>query len=217
MTRTDTFVVGALVLVLALIAALVGVPALLPAATTTALPSTGIDLPVARPYREGVVGHPVSVSPLTARTQADRDLVAPRLLGLVRNGPSGTIVPDLAERWSVDASGAVWTFDLRRDADAGTTARPVTAEDVAFTIRTLQDAAYHGSGGRVVERGLGRAPTARRGSCSPWPRRSAASSRRPPSRSRRPTSSRTSRSGPGRRPVRAAAGRLGAIRGGPAG
>jgi peptide/nickel transport system substrate-binding protein len=129
--------------VLAIIAALVGVPSLLPAATTTALPSAGIDLPVARPYREGVVGHPVSVSPLTARTQADRDLVALVFSGLVRNGPSGTIVPDLAERWSVDESGAVWTFDLRRDAkwhDGQT----VTSEDVVFTIRTLQDAAYHG-------------------------------------------------------------------------
>ena len=77
--------------------------------------------PSTRPYREGVLGHPISVSPFSARTQADRDLVSLVFSGLVRNGPSGTLVPDLAERWTVDPSGVVWTFQLRDDA-AGTTA-----------------------------------------------------------------------------------------------
>src|SRR5436190_15131345 len=102
MTRTDTFVIGALVVLLALIASLVGVPSLVPAASTTALPSASLPVPEPRAYREGVLGHPSSVSPLTARTQLDRDLVALVFSGLVRNGPSGTVVPDLAERWSVD-------------------------------------------------------------------------------------------------------------------
>ena len=96
-----------------------------------------------RSYREGVLGHPVSVSPFSARTQADRDLVALVFSGLVRNGPSGTLVPDLAERWSVDPSGFVWTFQLRDDA-VWHDGEPVTAEDVAYTIRVLQDPAYHG-------------------------------------------------------------------------
>ena len=92
---------------------------------------------------EGVVGAPSSVSPLTAKTQADRDLVALLFAGLVRNGPGGTLVPDLAERWSVDASGKTWTVDLREDArwHDGT---PVTPDDVIFTIETLQDPAYTG-------------------------------------------------------------------------
>ena len=100
-------------------------------------------MPVARPYREGVLGRPVSVSPLTARSQADRDLVALVFSGLVRNGPDGTIVPDLAERWTVDDTGATWTFYLRPEA-RWQDGEPVTAEDVAFTIRTLQDPAYTG-------------------------------------------------------------------------
>ena len=143
MTRTDSFVVGTLVVLFALIAGLVGVPTLVPAA----LPGQSLSLTpgsaVPRPYREGVLGHPDSISPLTARTQADRDLVALVFAGLVRNGPSGTIVPDLAERWSSDASGTTWTFELRDDARWHDGA-PVTAEDVAFTIRTLQDPAYTG-------------------------------------------------------------------------
>jgi peptide/nickel transport system substrate-binding protein len=146
MTRTDTTVVGALVVLLALLAGLVSIPAL---QTTSATPSLGPDASGAagpRVYREGVVGHPVSVSPLTARTQADRDLVALVFSGLVRNGPNGTIVPDLAERWSVDDKGRVWTFELRDDA-RWHDGEPVTADDVVYTIETLQDPDFAGPGG----------------------------------------------------------------------
>jgi peptide/nickel transport system substrate-binding protein len=142
LTRTDTFVVGALVAIFAIIAGLVGVPALVPAAPS-APPAATFDPIVSRPYREGVVGHPVSVSPLTARTQADRDLVALVFSGLVKNGPSGTLLPDLAESWTVDPTGATWTFELRADA-RWHDGEPVVAEDVAFTIRTLQDPGYTG-------------------------------------------------------------------------
>lgn len=142
MTRSDTLIVGTLVVLFALIAGIVGAPAFMPAASTAA-PSASPDPIVARPYREGVVGHPVSISPLTARTQADRDLVALIFSGLVRNGPSGSLLPDLAESWSVDDTGAIWTFTLRDDA-RWQDGEPVTAADVAFTIRTLQDPAYVG-------------------------------------------------------------------------
>ena len=145
MTRTDTTVVGALVVLLALLAGIVGIPAF---QATSATPSIGPDAsvqPGARAYREGVVGHAVSVSPLTARTQADRDLVALIFSGLVRNGPNGTLVPDLAERWSVDEKGTVWTFELRADA-RWHDGEPVTADDVVFTIETLQDPDYTGPG-----------------------------------------------------------------------
>ena len=147
MTRTDRFVVGTLVFLLALIASLVGLPAVLPRRRPR-----GVRQPVtsrghgrsrrARTARGWSVA-PTSVSPLTARNQADRDLVALVFSGLVRNGPDGTIVPDLAKRWTVDSTGAVWTFELRPDA-RWQDGEPVTAEDVAFTIRTLQDPAYTG-------------------------------------------------------------------------
>jgi peptide/nickel transport system substrate-binding protein len=145
MTRTDTTVVGALVVLLALLAGLVSIPAL---QTASATPSLGPDASSAagpRVYREGVVGHPVSVSPLTARTQADRDLVALLFSGLVRNGPNGTVVPDLAARWSVDDKGRVWTFELRDDA-RWHDGEPVTADDVVYTIETLQDPDFAGPG-----------------------------------------------------------------------
>ena len=146
MNRVDRIVVGTLVLLFALLASLVGLPAVLPAgspqASTGPLPSSPAPIE-ARPYREGLVGHGTSVSPFTERNQADRDMVALVFSGLVRNGPDGTIVPDLAKGWSVDPTGAVWTFDIRPDA-TWQDGEPVTAEDVAFTIRTLQDPSYSG-------------------------------------------------------------------------
>ena len=144
MTRTDTFVVGVLLVLFLVVAGLIGAPALTPPAPS-AVPTASPEPIVSRPYREGVVGRPVSVSPLSARTQADRDLVALVFSGLVRNGPDGTLLPDLADTWTVDPTGASWTFDLRSDA-SWHDGEPVIAEDVAFTIRTLQDPEYTGPG-----------------------------------------------------------------------
>jgi peptide/nickel transport system substrate-binding protein len=146
MTRTDSVVVGTLVALLAILAALIGVPSMQIASTPiapTARPVPSVPEIASRPYVEGVLGSPTSVSPLTARTQADRDLVALVFAGLVRNGPDGTVVPDLAERWSVDAKGKTWTVDLRADA-LWQDGEPVTSDDVVFTIRTLQDPQYSG-------------------------------------------------------------------------
>jgi len=146
MTRTDTFVVGTLVLLLALVAGLIGVPALqLASSPSTPSPMPGASGPPAeaRPYVEGALGVPHSVTSLTARTQVDRDLVALVFSGLVRNGPGGSILPDLAERWSVDESGTTWTVDLREDA-RWHDGEPVTAADVLFTIQALQDPSYSG-------------------------------------------------------------------------
>lgn len=142
MNRTDHAVIGGLVLVLAVIAVAIGVPALMPSSVTpSAVPS--VEPPI--PYREGTIGRPVSVNPLAARTQVDRDLVALTFSGLVKLGPDGMLIPDLASRWTSDETGKTWTFTLRpntrwHDGEA------LTAEDVVFTIDTLRDPAYTGPG-----------------------------------------------------------------------
>jgi peptide/nickel transport system substrate-binding protein len=142
MTRRDSALVLVLVAVLAVVAVLVGAPVLQPAASLA--PTDGpVTTVTDRPYREGVLGHPQSISPLTARTQADRDLVALVFSGLVRNGPNGTLVPDLAARWAVSDDTRSWTFAIRPDA-RWHDGEPVTAEDVVFTIHTLQDPGYEG-------------------------------------------------------------------------
>jgi ABC-type transport system substrate-binding protein len=98
------------------------------------------------PYREGILGHPSSVNPLTARSQADRDLVALLFRGLVKEGPNGTLLPDLAVGWTVGDEGRTYTFQMRDDAywEDG---YHVTAADVVFTIGLLQDSRYAGPAG----------------------------------------------------------------------
>jgi peptide/nickel transport system substrate-binding protein len=143
MNRIDHAVIGGLLVLLGAIAVLIGAPALLPASpSATAQPTTPPDV---SPYREGVLGRPVAVSPVAARTQADRDLVALVFSGLVARGPDGVLIPDLASRWTADPTGKSWTFTLRPDA-AWHDGTPVTAQDVVYTVGVLNDPAYTGPG-----------------------------------------------------------------------
>ena len=143
MNRIDHAVIGGLVLLIGAIAILIGAPALMPA---SARPSPHPTQPaVVTPYREGVLGRAVSVNPLAARTQADRDLMALVFEGLVARGPDGSVVPGLASRWTTDPSGKSWTFTLRPDA-RWHDGEPVTADDVVYTVNALRDPGYTGPG-----------------------------------------------------------------------
>jgi peptide/nickel transport system substrate-binding protein len=96
-----------------------------------------IEMPGPVVLREGVVGVPASITPVTARSRAERALVGLVFSGLVRLGPGTTYQPDLAASWSSDETGTIWTFVLRDDAvwHDGT---PVTAADVVFTVGALK-------------------------------------------------------------------------------
>jgi peptide/nickel transport system substrate-binding protein len=144
MNRIDHAVIGGLVLLIGVIAVVIGAPALMPAAAAPT-PAPTAPTAVVVPYREGVLGRAVSVNPLGARTQADRDLVALVFEGLVARGPDGTLVPGLASRWTEDPAGKSWTFTLRPDAK-WQDGEPVTADDVVFTVGALRDPAYTGPG-----------------------------------------------------------------------
>lgn len=141
MTRRDGGLVLVLFAVLAILAGTVAAPAFSPAPTP--VPATPTPLPV-EGHVQGVLGHPSSITPLTASTQVDRDLVALLFRGLVRLGPGSSILPDLADRWTSEKKGARWTFHLRDDAwwHDGV---PVTAADVVYTVAVLQDPAYAGA------------------------------------------------------------------------
>jgi peptide/nickel transport system substrate-binding protein len=108
-----------------------------------ASPPSSPSLPPTAVYREGTIGRPSSINPLTARTQADRDLAALVFSGLVALGPDGTYRPELASGWQVDAKGKVWTFTIRPDA-TWQDGVPVTSSDVVFTVDVLQNPSYTG-------------------------------------------------------------------------
>ncbi len=110
---------------------------LLPRATVTVPDAGGT-------YIEGVVGAPQAINPLLCQLHdEDRDLCSLVFSGLTRLDETGEVVPDLATTWSISEDGITYTFKLRPDArwDDGT---PVTADDVLFTARLLQDPAFPG-------------------------------------------------------------------------
>jgi len=111
----------------------------------TAEPTPTPTLPPQAVYREGIVGIPTSITPVTARTRAERTLVGLIFSGLVKLGPGTSYKPDLAESWSVDATGNSWTFTIREDA-VWQDGEPVTSADVVYTIQALQSPEAMGVG-----------------------------------------------------------------------
>ncbi len=89
---------------------------------------------------QGIIGSPRFVNPLLALSDADRDMVMLTYAGLMKEDGAGTLIPVLAESYSISEDGRQYTFVLRKDAvfSDGT---PVTAEDVLFTIEKAQDPA----------------------------------------------------------------------------
>jgi peptide/nickel transport system substrate-binding protein len=137
MTRRDGAFVSALVLMLVVIGGAIALPQVRPSAAAPVEPTPGATLPPPVTYREGVVGSPASLTPVTARTRADRTLAGLIFSGLVRPGAEGTYEPDLAESWTTDGKGTTWTFTIRPDA-TWQDGVPVTADDVVYTVEALK-------------------------------------------------------------------------------
>jgi peptide/nickel transport system substrate-binding protein len=113
-------------------------------ATTGPGPGTGARAsPDAATLVEGIVGRATSVNPLEPRNAADLDLITLVFSGLTRSFADGSVGPDLAESWTISPDGTVYTFTLR----AGLTWHdgvPVSADDVVFTVLTIQNPDYQG-------------------------------------------------------------------------
>ena len=99
--------------------------------TTTAAAAGGT-------YAEGVVDKLTTISPLYANTateQAASQLVYP---GLLAYDEANKLTGALAETWSVDDSGKIWTVHLKPDL-AWSDGQPLTAEDVVMTVKLMQN------------------------------------------------------------------------------
>ena len=89
---------------------------------------------------EGIIGTPRFVNPIIAVTPADRDLVSLVYSGIMKLGPEGTLVPDLAESLTISEDGLVYNIVLRENITFHDGTR-LTTDDVVFTISQLQDPA----------------------------------------------------------------------------
>ncbi len=106
--------------------------------------SDGTVLVTGTAYTEGVAGTYQRINPLyTSLNEVDADLSALIFSGLVRLGPDGTVLDDLAELPEVSEDGRTYTFRLKEGL-RWHDGEPVTSRDVAFTVRTIKDPDYRG-------------------------------------------------------------------------
>lgn len=89
---------------------------------------------------QAVVGAPQFINPVLAVTDADNDLAALVYSGLLRYGPSGILIPDLAQSYSVSPDGLTYDFIIKKNAK-WSDGQPLTADDIVFTISKIQDPA----------------------------------------------------------------------------
>ncbi len=87
---------------------------------------------------EGIVGIPRFINPILANSLADKDLVSLIYSGLMRKNSDGNLVPDLAKKYTMSKDGLTYTFTLK-DKIYFQDGKPVTADDVVFTINKIKD------------------------------------------------------------------------------
>jgi peptide/nickel transport system substrate-binding protein len=132
-----------------LLATVVGVP-LLALLTILVLVFRGVILSPEAPrpggaYTEGVVGQLGSLNPLYGEaTAGSNDLDALLFEPLVRVLPNGSVEARLASHWDVSPDGRTYSFTVRPNA-RWSDGSPVTADDVVFTVRTVQDPQFPGT------------------------------------------------------------------------
>ena len=117
-----------------LVVSTIGLLYLLNASLLVAVPAHG------GTWREGLIGAPRFINPVLALSEADDDLTSLVYSGLLKATPSGDYVPDLAQSYTISPDGKTYTFTLRANAKFSD-GKPVTADDVVFTIGKTQDPA----------------------------------------------------------------------------
>jgi peptide/nickel transport system substrate-binding protein len=93
-------------------------------------------------YIEGVAAQPRYINPILSQTSdADADLAELLYTGLFRDGDTGSVEKHIASDYQVSEDGRTYTVFLRpgvRFHDG----EELTADDVVFTVRSIQDPAY---------------------------------------------------------------------------
>lgn len=89
-------------------------------------------------YTEGVVGVFSNANPIYASSVADRTVSRLVFSGLLTHDQHNQLTGDLAEKWSADARGQVYTVTLRPDLKWHD-GKPLTSEDVVFTYNVIQN------------------------------------------------------------------------------
>jgi oligopeptide transport system substrate-binding protein len=86
----------------------------------------------------GLSGQPSTLDPAGAADNFSLEVLQDLYEGLTTESPSGEVIPGVASRWSVDASGKRYTFVLRSDA-RWSNGKPVRAQDFVAAWRRVVD------------------------------------------------------------------------------
>lgn len=93
-------------------------------------------------YKEGLVGQPRFINPVYGQTNdIDRDLIELVFSGLMKYDNNGKLVTDLADSYTISDDGKTYDFKLKNNI-FWQDGQPITAEDVSFTIQTIQNPDY---------------------------------------------------------------------------
>src|SRR3989344_5753999 len=99
---------------------------------TTEIPTSGGS------FSEGLVGSPRFINPTLAIGDTDKDLIEIIYSGLLKHNNSGGFEGDLSDSFSVSEDGLVYDFHIREKATFHD-GKPVSAEDIIFTIEKILD------------------------------------------------------------------------------
>lgn len=92
--------------------------------------------------REGIVGTPRFINPIMASTAVDSDMTNLVYAGLMKKNENNTLIPDLAQGYTVSENKLEYTFTLK-DKIFFHDGKPVTIDDVIFTIEKTKDPIIH--------------------------------------------------------------------------
>jgi len=93
-------------------------------------------------YAEGIQGQPLYLNPIVAHSNpVDSDLSLLIFSSLFRYNAEGKLEQDLASSWERSEDGIKYTVHLRNDAK-WQDGKPLTAEDVLFTLNLIRNPAY---------------------------------------------------------------------------
>jgi peptide/nickel transport system substrate-binding protein len=93
-------------------------------------------------YIEGIIGKPEYLNPVLAKgNEADASLSEIIYSGLMKYDEDNQLVNDIASGWEVNEEKLQYTINLKEDVFFHD-GEPLTAEDVIFTINTIQNPRY---------------------------------------------------------------------------
>ena len=124
---------------------------------------TPIAVPTAAPAPQPVAGGELSIpvprnpissgGPLSVNTEEMHNMYSLVYEPLLRLDAQNKLIPSLAEKWSCDDTGRVWTIQLRKNV-LWHSGAPLTADDVIYTIgqiKALDSAGYYAPNAAGIE------------------------------------------------------------------